>query len=316
MRSNSGRMMIIIRLCLMLLLSMPTPSALSATDNQSVLPSQSDEAVRLRADLVVVIVTVVDAAGASVTTLKADDFEIRENGQLQKISTFARHDDMPLHLVLVFDISASVKSRLGFAKDSVARFLKALVRSDDGVAIVSVSTDVVMEQSFTSDINLLTSTINRLSAKGATALYDGICLAADALSQRQGRRVIFIFSDGRDTISRATLQQTLKLLQWHDVVVYAINTAGRTSSANVRELVGERTLETLCHQTGGQVFFPDRAEELDPALSRLADLLRTQYVLGFVSSDETSEKTYRELTVRVKQPNMQAYSRHGYYWSR
>ncbi|MCS6803806.1 MAG: VWA domain-containing protein [Acidobacteriota bacterium] len=316
MRSNTGRMMIIIRLCLMLLASMPASSALSAITIQSASTSQQDEPVRLRADLVVVVVTVVDAAGASVTTLKADDFEILENGNPQKISTFARHDDVPLHLVLVFDISGSVKSRLGFAKDSVVRFLKALVRSDDGVAIVSVSTDVVLEQSFTSDINLLTSTITRLSAKGATALYDGICLAADALSQRQGRRVIFIFSDGRDTISRATLQQTLKVLQWHDVVVYAINTAGRASSANLRELVGERTLETLTQQTGGQVFFPDRAEELDPVLARLAELLRTQYVLGFVSSEEAPEKTYRELVVRVKRPNMQAYARHGYYWSK
>jgi Ca-activated chloride channel family protein len=195
----------------------------------------------------------------------------------------------------------------------MARFLRAMVRPIDSVAIVSVSTDVIWQQPFTADLSQLLSAIERLNAEGATALYDAVEAAASALNRTSGRRVIVILSDGRDTISRATLASALKRTQEADAVVYAINTSGRPASANVRELAGERALERLCNQTGGEVFFPDKLEELDPDFARLTDQLRTQYVLGFASTNEARDGSYRRLTVRVNQPNLFARAREGYY---
>lgn len=275
--------------------------------------SSEQEIVELRADLVTVTVTVVSPGGRLVTEMTAQDFEILEDGAPQSIMTFSRHSQMPLSLVMLIDGSLSIKNRLGFQKEALARFLRAMVRPVDSVAIVSVSTDVIWQQPFTADLSRLLSAIERLDAEGATALYDAVELAASALNRTSGRRVIVILSDGRDTISRATLSSALKRAQEADAVVYAINTSGRPASANVRELAGERALERLCNQTGGEVFFPDKIEELDPVFTRLTDQLRTQYVLGFSSTNEARDGSYRRLTVRVKHPNMFARAREGYY---
>jgi Ca-activated chloride channel family protein len=286
-----------------------------STSQEKPWPSEKEQTdvVELRADLVTATVTVASPKGTLAKDLKAEDFEILENGIPQRISTFSRHAEMPLTLVMVFDTSGSIKSRLNFEKDTVARFLRTIMRPIDKVAIISVNTDVILQQYFTSSVNQLLAAIDRLSAEGATALYDAIEAAATALRARQGRRVIVILSDGRDTISQTTLNVALRRAQQADVVIYAINTSGQPASANTRDLAGERALETFCNQTGGEVFFPNRLEELDPAFSRLADQLRTQYVLGFYSTNEARDGSYRRLAVRVKRPNLFARAREGYY---
>jgi len=288
------------------------PTLACQKDSEPPKPGQT-EIVELRADLVTITVTVASPGGKLITDLEAQDFEILEDGVLQLITTFSSHSEMPLSLVLIFDGSLSIKSRLTFEKDTVSRFLRAIVRSQDKVALLSVSTDVVWQQPFTANLSQLLSAIDRLNAEGATALYDAIETAALALNNRMGRRVMVILSDGRDTISRASLSVALKQAQEADAVVYAINTSGRPASANVRDLAGERALERLCNQTGGEVFFPDKIEELDPVFARLADQLRTQYVLGFTSSNEARDGSYRHLTVRIKRPDMFARAREGYY---
>ncbi len=275
--------------------------------------SEFEDAVELRADLVTVTVTVTSSNGVLVGDLRQEDFEIIENDLPQRIITFSRHLDLPLSLVMVFDASMSVKSRLGFEKDAVARFFRTIVRPIDRVAVISVSTDITMEQPFTTEVNQLLSAINRISAEGATALYDAVDLASVMLSERQGRRVIVVLSDGRDTISRTPLLGALRRAQEADTIIYAINTAGRPNSANVRDLAGERALETFCLKTGGEVLFPDKIEELDPAFTRLAEQLRTQYILGYISTNEARDGSFRRVKVKVKRPNVQARSREGYY---
>jgi Ca-activated chloride channel family protein len=281
--------------------------------NSATTPTREDQVVELRADLVTVTVTVATPTGQLITDLKSDDFEMLEDGVPQPITTFSRHLHLPLSLVVLFDTSLSIRTRLKFEKETLARFLRAIVRSIDQVAIISFNTDVTLDQPFTDNVNQLQSAIERLEAKGATALYDAVEAAASELRGQSKRRVILIMSDGRDIISRATLATALRAVQEADAVIYAINTSGRPASANVRELAGERALETLCDRTGGEVFFPESLEDLDPVFSRLADQLRTQYVLGFSPINETRDGSFRHLTVRVKRPNVFARAREGYY---
>jgi Ca-activated chloride channel family protein len=269
--------------------------------------------VELRADLVTVIATVVNPKGNLIADLTQADFEILEDGVPQKIVTFNSQAKLPLAMVMIFDVSLSVRHRLEFEKEAAARFFRAIIRPVDQVSILSVSTDVVVQEYFTADVNRLTSAVRRMQADGTTALYDAIVKGAELLNAVNGRRVLVIVSDGRDIISRATLLEALQRAQEADAVIYAINTSGRPASANDRDLAGERALETLANRTGGEVFFPDQINELDPVFTRLAEQLRTQYVLGFYSSNEVRDGSYRHLSVRVKRESIYARARQGYY---
>jgi Ca-activated chloride channel family protein len=219
----------------------------------------------------------------------------------------------PFALVMVFDASLSVRHRLQFEKDAAAKFFRSVLRPNDLASVLSVSTEVSVAQGFTSDLRLLMAAISKVQAEGTTALYDGIARSADALLPTDGRHVIVVISDGRDIISRISLLGCLRLAQEADAVIYAINTSGKPASANDRDLVGERALETLANRTGGEVFFPDRIEELDPVFQRLANQIRSQYLLGYYSSNEARDGSYRRIAVRIRRNECYARAREGYY---
>jgi len=270
------------------------------------------EVISLRSDLVLVTVSVRGPRGEWITGLGPEDFEVLEDDVPQQIAFFGGEAALPLRLVVLFDTSLSVKGRLEFEKQAVARFFRSVMRPRDLAALISVSTEPVLRQSFTEDVAQLTNAVRGLKAEGATALYDALLMAAEYLAPVEGRRAIVILSDGRDTVSRATLGQVLRRVQEVDAVIYAINVE-EPLSANVRELIGETALELLARQTGGEVFSPAQVEELDPIFARLVEQLRTQYVLGFYSTNEARDGAFRRLTVRVKRDGVIARAREGYY---
>lgn len=289
-------------------------------------PEQKEDAIRINTDLVTLITTITPPAGAKASDLQREDFEVLEDGQPQEVSNFARESEAPLRLVMLFDTSLSVAQRLGFEKKAAAKFFERLIRPQDQAAIFSFSTDVVLQQEFTNRVPLLINATKQLKAGGATSLYDAIYRAANYLKPAQGRRIIVMVTDGGDTTSNKTLKLALQQAQDVDAVIYAIYTGRLWNSLNLRDLAAERALAALTKETGGEVYQPNLSalddttkddepalKELDAAFTKLADELRTQYILGFYSSNETRDGSFRKLEVKIKKPGFAARARAGYY---
>jgi Ca-activated chloride channel family protein len=262
--------------------------------------------------------------------LKPEDFEILEDGAPQEVANFSRYADQPLKMVMLFDTSLSVAQALNFERRAAARFFERVIRPQDRAAVFSVSTDIVVLQEFTNKVQLLVDATRQLSAQGATSLYDGIYLAADYLKNAKGRRVIVIVSDGGDTTSNNSLLEALAQAQKSDAIIFAVFTGNQWPSQNLRDLAAERALEALTGETGGEVLKPKlplgkngsrhdeeaddlSLKELDRAFDNLAEQLRTQYVLGFYSTNEKRDGAFRKLSVRIKKPGYVARARTGYY---
>jgi Ca-activated chloride channel homolog len=291
---------------------------------------ESEETIRINSDLVNVVVTVAGRPSSASLDLKPEDFEILEDGAPQEISNFSRNADQPLKLVMLFDTSLSVAQALNFERLAASRFFGRVIHPQDRAAVFSVSTDVVVLQEFTTKVPLLVDAIRQLRALGATSLYDGVYLAADYVEKAQGRRVIVIVSDGGDTTSNKSLLEALAQAQESDAVIFAVFTGNPWPSQNLRDLAAERALETLTGETGGEVLKPKlplgkngsrygeetddlSLKELDQAFDNLAQQLRTQYVLGFYSTNEKRDGSFRRLSVRIKKPGYTARARTGYY---
>jgi Ca-activated chloride channel homolog len=289
-------------------------------------PQPKEEVIRINSDLVTVVTTILPPAGHKPGELQQADFEILEEGVPQEISNFARESEAPLRLVMLFDASLSIAPRLNFEKRAAAKFFERIMRPQDQAAIFSFSTNVEVLQEFTSRVPLLVQATRQLRAQGATSLYDAIYLAANYLKPAQGRRVIVLVSDGGDTTSSQTLKSALQQVQNVDAVIYAVYTGGIWNSQNLRDLAAERALAALTKETGGEVYHPklpttdedlhddvQAIKELDAAFTKLADELRTQYILGFYSSNEARDGRFRKLEVKIKQPGFVARARAGYY---
>lgn len=289
-------------------------------------PKNEEDTIRINSDLVTVVATISRKLTSAPLELQAEDFEILEDGVPQEIANFARDADQPLNLVMLFDTSLSVTQKLAFEKRAASKFFERVIRPQDRAAIFAVSTDVTVVQDFTGKVPLLIQATKQMKAQGATSLYDGIFLASDYLNAVQGRRVIIIVSDGGDTTSNKGLLDALKNAQQADAVVYSIYTGNFGFSQNLRDLAGERALETLANETGGDVFRPratpgtqgdeidqQSLKEFDQAFASLAEQIRTQFILGFLSTNEKRDGTFRKLTVKVKKAGYTARARAGYY---
>jgi Ca-activated chloride channel family protein len=303
-------------------------------------PQKNDDTIRITSDLVTVVTTIsldapndpsADPKGSKDAKLAVDlqreDFEILEDGVPQEIANFARDADLPLRLVMLFDTSLSVSQKLEFERRAAAKFFERVIRPQDRAALFALSSDITCLQDFTNRVPLLVSAMMQLKAQGSTSLYDGIYLAADYLKPVRGRRIVVIVSDGGDTTSGKVLLEALANAQQADAVIFAVFTGNRYYySQNLRDLAGERALETLCSETGGYIYKPkatpgalgeevdqESLKELDRAFADLAQQLRTQYTLGFYSTNEKRDGSFRKLSVRIKKPGYAARARAGYY---
>jgi Ca-activated chloride channel homolog len=288
-------------------------------------PEQKPETIRINSDLVTIVATVSSGNPAADGALSESDFEVLEDGVPQSVANFARDADVPLRLVMLYDTSLSVAQRLSFERRAAARFFERVMRPQDRAALFAVATETTVLQEFTNQVPLLVNATNQMRAKGATSLYDGIYLASEYLQPSKGRHVVIIVSDGGDTTSHKDLKEATARAQKADAVVYSVFTGFRESQ-NLRDLAAERALTSLASETGGEVFYPGTTPgihgeevdeqslaQLDAAFTLLAQQLRTQYTLGFYSSNDARDGGYRKLTVRVKKAGYTARARTGYY---
>ena len=172
---------------------------------------QDQGTIRVDVNLVLVDATVKSKDGQIMSTLKKEDFEVREDGVAQKVELFSR-DELQVNVALVLDLSDSLGPFLAPLRDAAKIALGAL-KSDDEVALFTFATEAQMRQPLTKDKNKIADQINTFEARGATNINDGIFSAAEYLLKQppNGRRVIILISDdvGTDAGGQGTRDLSL-----------------------------------------------------------------------------------------------------------
>ena len=273
-----------------------------------------EEVVRISSNLVPLPASVVDARGRAVTDLKAEDFELRVNGEVRPVGELSR-SETPVQIALLFDNSSSLNAAREFEKRAAVRFLRSVVRPRDRAAIYSISTTPELAQPLTNDVRALVQTIEGFGPpRGATALFDTVVAAALYLQPQKTRKVIVIVSDGTDTVSDLDFDAAMASLLSADCQVYAVQT-GNSESANLHDLAGERRLQEFAAQTGGAVYVPHTNAELAEAFTQIAADLSQQYVLSYYpSTSDPRDGRFRILTLTVKtRQGLRVRTRKGYY---
>jgi Ca-activated chloride channel family protein len=258
-----------------------------------------------RVQLVEVYATVTDAKGELVTGLRQSDFEVREDGRLQDVSTFAA-GEFPLTVALGVDRSFSMAGEeLQMAKQASQAFLRAL-KPDDRSMVMAISSEAEVIAPLSADREAQARAIQRLDAWGTTALHDAIIAAVDRLEPEPGRQALVVFSDGSDRYSTHTAAQVLERVRRSNALIYPIS-FGKTRPPLLAE---------LAVLTGGRSFLLRNARELDATLAMVARELRYQYLLGYTPAKplERGQREWRSITVNVRasRPGLRIRARDGY----
>ncbi|HYH84794.1 MAG TPA: VWA domain-containing protein [Pyrinomonadaceae bacterium] len=307
---------------------------------QTPTPADGEEVERIDTDLATILLSATDKKRRFVTTLKAEDVRVLEDGVEQRIASFERETDAPLSLALLVDTSASQEKVLRDEQTAAIAFVRSVLRPQtDSASVLSFTGITRLDQPPTSDATLLLAAVEKLKVEYTqanpvcdpdndvpdderlrcrTGVFDSIVVAVrEVLSKtsERTRRAIILLSDGDDTSSRTRIYQAVEHAVRHNTVVYSIGIRDR----HFKEGEMRRDyLRRLAEETGGRAFFPKDARDLSEVFAQIERELRSQYLITYTPLNRARDGSFRKLQIEITTPalrkeKLRLLYRQGYY---
>lgn len=258
---------------------------------------------RAQSELVVLHVSVRDRGGRYITGLDRDAFTVIDDAKPQTIEMFAA-DDVPASVGFLIDNSNSMRPNRERVIASAVEFAKHADPRDEIFALTfnervshAWGPTVIGESSHAQFASAMNQAI---TARGMTAIYDGILAGLEKVSRgAHTRQVLILVSDGGDNASKATQDEVLTRVRESDATIYTV----ALTDPLVRD--GDpRLLRRLARATGGESHHPRRIEDVGEAFARISRDIRSAYTLAY-----TPTSTGRGATAERRRHTVQVYVR-------
>src|SRR6476659_4609596 len=301
---------------------------MSAPASHSQTANQDDDVIRTETDVTNLPFTAMDKQRRFITTLRAEDVRVLEDGIPQTLFTFQRETDRPLAIAFLIDVSRSQEVTLGDEKAAARAFIEKVIQSNkDQVAIVPFTGLAYLEQPMTRDILSVYRVLDRIEVavpsylgagrpltgiptgpglaatpeEGTTAIWDAIALTSTNVMEKAPglrRRAIILLTDGLNTRGRLDQKEAINRALAAETVIYAIGIG------NKRDGLDRDALRDVAQKTGGRAFFPDKKFDLNAAFAEIERELRTQYLIAYSSTNKKRDGAYRKITIEITNPEL------------
>lgn len=267
----------------------------------------SQEVLRFRVDVRRVHVDVfVTRDDASVTDLRAEDFEVYDEGKRQEVD-LVDVASVPQSFALLLDESGSISGRKREILQAAARDFARRLRADDELAVLGFAERLSLRQPLRLDPSEIEERAYEIRGGGWTAFNDALFLTMSYLRNARGRPILVVFSDGMDNASWIREESVLQSARANEVVVYAVKAdvgehlsqAGGALAPGGSSGLSSRMLDELIALTGGRSVAATRPDAIGEAFQEILAEVSTRYLLVF-SPDENASPGWHELRVRVK----------------
>lgn len=304
--------------------------------------TDQDDVIRTDTDVTNLPFTATDKERRFITTLKAEDLRVLEDGVPQQLFTFQRETDRPLAIAFLIDVSYSQESTLPAEKAAARTFIEKVIDSHkDQVAVIPFTGLAYLEQPMTRDLLSVYSVLQRIEVatpaylgagrpltgiptgpglpappeEGTTAIWDAVALtSSNVLANAPGvrRRAIILLTDGLNTTGRLSQKQAIEQVLASEAVVYAIGIG------SAKDGLDRGVLRDVAQRTGGRAFFPDKKFDLNAAFAEIEKELRTQYLIAYSSTNKKRDGAYRTISIEITNPELKKEKleirhRPGYY---
>lgn len=303
----------------------------------SLVSARQEPTFRSRTESVPVYVTVIGGTGHLVTDLTRDDFQIFDNGRPQPLTVFAS-GLQPISIIVMLDMSGSMLGNIDVLRRAAVQMFTRLLPGDKA-RVGNFGDRIVISPTFTNDVDTLIRALYLdLQPGGPTPLWGAVNASMAALAHLDGRRVVLVLSDGKNTGLRTvnglpsgpTLREVITRAQTEDFMVYAIGMRSRTAplgqgvgggyqggayggGRGFRGFGGDEPdpgLRELADESGGGYFALDGTEDLADTFARVADELHRQYLLGYVPPE--NDGRIHQIEVRTKDSSLKVRARKSY----
>jgi Ca-activated chloride channel homolog len=290
-------------------------------DQQS---GKREEVIKVDAMLVNVPVIVKGKKENLPLALRADNFELYEDGVKQEISLFAA-EDTPLNITLLINVGHS-QQNVYFAQHAAGEFLK-LVGSSDRVRIGSFGEKIDFLTEFTSDKETLARTVASLKHNGKSRLGDVLYDMALEMKQLKGRKVVLVLTDGY-SISSHPQKEILTELAESGAIVYVVDfpcvvikkelfqgpQTGNGPFFDRQKLHFINSPETdkrnytadldfladVAESTGGQFFNTGVTGTIPGFMKQIFEELQGIYALGYYPSNPVQNGGFRKIKILLR----------------
>jgi VWFA-related protein len=280
-------------------------------------PSFPEANLRIDTSLVLIPAQVTTHEGSPIMDLKSKDFRIYEDGREQQITYFAK-DDAPVSIGLLLDSSGSMRNKKQKSSEAAAAFFKT-ANSEDEFFLIEFDDRPKLAIPFTRDTDLLAREISHARPYGRTSLFDAIHMALGVMKGAQhDRKALVIVSDGGDNRSRHTFTAIKGDVLEADVQLYAMGIFDPegTPPGSPEESNGPQVLDHLAELTGGRHFPVVNLGSLPDVSTRIGQLLRSRYLLGYNPTNASRDGLYRGVKLDLAapgDPGVRVQYRKGYY---
>jgi VWFA-related protein len=239
--------------------------------------------------------------GQPIRGLGATDFEILDNGVLQRVDLMS-FEQIPLNIVLALDMSDSVAGERLDHLRSAGRAAVASLEQGDQAALITFSHVVTLGAPLSGDTKALLRALDDTAGSGETSLVDGVFAGMMVGESDVGRALLIVFSDGVDTSSWLSGEVVLESAKRLDVVAYAVSVQSRIKPEFLRDLTSF---------TGGRLLEIEKTSDLASTFRAIVDEFRHRYLVSYTPRGVTKEGWHR-LDVRVKRGRATVKARPGY----
>lgn len=233
------------------------------------LPLFPDEEPRL-------IVTVANQFGFPVTTLKAEDFIIKQDGALREVKS-AQYKKYPVVDAVLMVETSELGQQIRGEVQHIAELIANVLAEKEQLAIVGYDSSADLVQDFTSSRDLLRRAFGRLKYGNRPQLMDSIYAVVDGAFERSGgRRVAVVIGSGVSWRDRVERREVVRMATRNEVSVFAISFGG------------DGDLEKITEQTGGLFYRGKELKQIKQLVENLTSAWRGAYELQLSSGVDTN----------------------------
>jgi len=298
--------------------------------------------VSVNSSLLPLEAVVKDSSGRPVMDLRKDEFQIYENGVVQKISLFAMAET-PRSIMLIFDRSSSAEKQESTVLQAINIFMRT-IRPADRISVLSFSSQFELRLNWTGIDKERTPKVSMGTIRPWSAVYQTLSSVGRRFGRETGRRGVIMLTDGCDSdflgetrrrgavldiAEDGNFKTTLKNISKQNIPVYfvALPIDPNAEYAYLRSSeyhgsneyrMGMRSptiaedyingslqrMKRIAEATGGQVV-PARLEDVASLYEQIALQLGMSYSLGYTPSNTAASGKSRKIEVRVLRPGLQ-----------
>jgi Ca-activated chloride channel family protein len=196
--------------------------------------TQDGDRFRFRSgvELINVTATVSDQNGRFVPGLRKEDFRVYEDDQPVEVTHFSA-ERVPVSLGIALDTSGSMAGeKIREAQTALDRFVYDLLDWQDELFVYQFANHPVLLQGWTTDRQVFSRALGRITPNGGTAMYDAVSEAIPLMARgKHQKKALLVISDGNDTASQTDIRELKQQIRESEALIYAI---GVDSEATAR----------------------------------------------------------------------------------